>query len=123
MKVLLITDQHFGVRNDNKHFIEKYRKFYSKIVIPFLKASGIKTILCLGDTFDRRKYVNFMSLDAAREMWFDPIDELGCHMTTLIGNHDIYYKNTLTINAIKELSAENDELRKRLDALEGNSNL
>ena len=27
------------------------------------------------------------------------------------------------INAIKELSAENDELRKRLDALEGNSNL
>ncbi len=110
MKVLLITDQHFGVRNDNKHFIEKYRKFYSKIVIPFLKASGIKTILCLGDTFDRRKYVNFMSLDAAREMWFDPINELGCHMTTLIGNHDIYYKNTLRINALNELLGEYDNI-------------
>ena len=37
MKVLLITDQHFGVRNDNQYFIEHYRKFYSEIVIPFLK--------------------------------------------------------------------------------------
>ena len=30
MKLLLITDQHFGVRNDNKHFINHYKKFYSK---------------------------------------------------------------------------------------------
>ena len=27
MKLLLITDQHFGVRNDNKHFINHYKKF------------------------------------------------------------------------------------------------
>ena len=58
MKILLITDQHFGVRNDNQYFIEHYRRFYSKIVIPFLKASGIKEIINLGDTFDRRRYIN-----------------------------------------------------------------
>ena len=103
MKILLITDQHFGVRNDNLHFVEHYKKFYSKIVIPFLKASGIKEIINLGDTFDRRKYVNFMSLEAAKEMWFDPVKELGCKMTALIGNHDIYYKNTLRINSPEEL--------------------
>ena len=103
MKILLITDQHFGVRNDNLHFVEHYRKFYSKIVIPFLKASGIKEIINLGDTFDRRKYVNYMSLEAAKEMWFDPVKELGCKMTALIGNHDIYYKNTLRINSPEEL--------------------
>ena len=103
MKILLITDQHFGVRNDNLHFVEHYRKFYSNIVIPFIKASGIKEIINLGDTFDRRKYVNFMSLEAAKEMWFDPVKELGCKMTALIGNHDIYYKNTLRINSPEEL--------------------
>ena len=103
MKILLITDQHFGVRNDNQNFIEHYRKFYGSIVIPFLKASGIKEIINLGDTFDRRKYVNFMSLEAAKEMWFDPVKELGCKMTALIGNHDIYYKNTLRINSPDEL--------------------
>ena len=103
MKILLITDQHFGVRNDNPHFINNYRKFYSKIVIPYIKASGIDTIICLGDTFDKRRSINFMSLDESREMWFDPITELGCTMHMLIGNHDIYYKNTLRVNAPEQL--------------------
>tara|TARA_E500000081_G_scaffold100749_1_gene101865 strand:+ start:1880 stop:2911 length:1032 start_codon:yes stop_codon:yes gene_type:complete len=103
MKILLITDQHFGVRNDNLHFVEHYRKFYSNIVIPFIKASGIKEIINLGDTFDKRRSINYMSLEAAKEMWFDPVKELGCKMTALIGNHDIYYKNTLRINSPEEL--------------------
>ena len=103
MKILLITDQHFGVRNDNLYFVEHYKKFYSKIVIPFLKASGIKEIINLGDTFDKRRYINYMSLEAAKEMWFDPVKELGCKMTALFGNHDIYYKNTLRINSPEEL--------------------
>ena len=103
MKILLITDQHFGVRNDNQHFIDHYKKYYSTIVIPFLKASGIKEIINLGDTFDKRRSINYMSLEAAKEMWFDPVKELGCNMTALIGNHDIYYKNTLRINSPEEL--------------------
>ena len=106
MKILLITDQHFGVRNDNQHFINHYRKFYSKVVIPFIKASGIKEIISLGDSFDRRRYINFHSLDEAKEMWFDQLIKLGCNHTMLIGNHDIYYKNTLKINAPHEILGE-----------------
>ena len=86
MKVLLITDQHFGVRNDNIHFIEHYKKFYGKIVVPFIKASGIDTVLCLGDTFDKRRSINFMSLEAAKDMWFTPLEEMGVKMHMLVGN-------------------------------------
>ena len=106
MKILLITDQHFGVRNDNQHFINHYRRFYSKVVIPFIKASGIKEVISLGDTFDRRRYINFNSLEEAKEMWFDQLIKLGCNHTMLIGNHDIYYKNTLKINAPHEILGE-----------------
>ena len=106
MKILLITDQHFGVRNDNEHFINHYKKFYGQVVIPFIKASGIKEIISLGDTFDRRRYINFHSLDEAKEMWFDQLIKLGCNHTMLIGNHDIYYKNTLKINAPHEILGE-----------------
>ena len=106
MKILLITDQHFGVRNDNQHFIEHYKKFYSEIVIPFIKASKIDTIINLGDTFDKRRSINFMSLDEAKDMWFDPLRDLNVSMTMLIGNHDIYYKNTLRVNAPTELLGE-----------------
>ena len=106
MKILLITDQHFGVRNDNQAFINLYKKFYSNIVIPFLKASKIKTVIALGDTFDRRRSINFMSLNEAKEMWFNPLEDMGVKMHMLTGNHDIYYKNTLRINAPRELLGE-----------------
>lgn len=106
MKILLITDQHFGVRNDNQHFIDHYKKFYGKVVIPFIDAYNIDTVIALGDTFDKRRSINFMSLEAAKEMWFSPLEERGVQMHMLVGNHDIYYKNTLRINAPSELLGE-----------------
>jgi DNA repair exonuclease SbcCD nuclease subunit len=99
MKVLVITDQHFGVRNDSLVYVDYYRKFYSNVVAPFIKKFNIKHVLCLGDTFDRRKSVNFNSLEAAKDMWFDTLETMGVQMTMLVGNHDIYYKNTLRVNA------------------------
>ena len=47
-----------------------------------------------------------MSLDSAKEMWFDQLVKLGCNHTMLIGNHDIYYKNTLRVNAPHEILGE-----------------
>ncbi len=110
MKILLITDQHFGVRNDNQNFIDHYRKFYGEVVLPFIDANGIDTIVCLGDTFDKRRSINFMSLEAAKEMWFDPLLERNVHMHMLVGNHDIYYKNTLRVNAPNELLGGYDNI-------------
>ena len=57
--------------------IEHYKKFYGQIVIPFIEKLGIKEIINLGDTFDKRRSINYMSLDEAKSMWFDPITELG----------------------------------------------
>lgn len=99
MKILLITDQHFGVRNDNQFFIEMYKKFYTNVVIPYIDENNINEIICLGDTFDKRKSINFNSLESAQDMWFTPLAVRGITMTMLCGNHDIYYKNTLKINA------------------------
>ena len=103
MKILLITDQHFGVRNDNPSFIDHYRKFYKDVVLPFIDAHKIDTVIALGDTFDKRRSINFMSLEAAKEMWFNPLQERNVRMHMLVGNHDIYYKNTLRVNAPGEL--------------------
>lgn len=110
MNVLLITDQHFGVRNDNQVFVDKYKKFYSKVVVPFISKYGITEVIALGDTFDKRKSINFASLDAAKEMWFTPLADMGVHLTMLVGNHDIYYKNTLRVNAPDLLLGEYDNI-------------
>ena len=50
--------------------------------------------------------INFNSLDESKEMWFDPLKEMGVRMDMLVGNHDIYYKNTLRVNAPDELLGE-----------------
>jgi DNA repair exonuclease SbcCD nuclease subunit len=109
-KILLITDQHFGVRNDSLVFSTFYREFYTNVVIPFIKKSKIKHVIALGDTFDRRKSINFNSLDLAKDMWFTPLHELGVKLTMLVGNHDIYYKNTIRINAPQLLLGEYDNI-------------
>lgn len=108
--VLLITDQHFGVRNDNQNFVEKYRQFYNNVVIPAIDEYSINRVICLGDTFDKRKSINFASLDAAKEMWFQPLWDRRVQMLMLCGNHDIYYKNTLKVNAPKLLLNEYDNI-------------
>ena len=105
-KVLIITDQHFGVRNDNQHYVDRYRKFYTETVLPLIDKEGITEILNLGDTFDRRKGVNFSSLEAAKDMWFRPLQDRGVKMTMLLGNHDIYFKNTLRVNSPELLLGE-----------------
>jgi DNA repair exonuclease SbcCD nuclease subunit len=99
MKVAIITDQHFGARNDSQLFLDFFGKFYNETFFPTLDANGIDTVLILGDTFDRRKYVNFYSLQRSKEMFFDKLAERNITVHMLAGNHDTYYKNTNDVNS------------------------
>lgn len=99
MKVAIITDQHFGARNDSVAFLDFYQKFYDNVFFPTLEENGITTLLILGDTFDRRKYVNFYALQRAKEMFFDKLAAANIRVYMLAGNHDTYYKNTNGVNS------------------------
>ncbi len=106
MKVAVITDQHFGVRGDSILFLDYYEKFYRDVFFPTLDARGINTVLDLGDTFDRRKYVNFVTLRRAKQMYFDPLKERGITVHSVVGNHTTYFKNTNDINTMDLLLKE-----------------
>lgn len=64
----------------------------------------------LGDIFDRRKYVNFDTLDRCRDYWFDEISRRNLNLHCIIGNHDIYFKNTNRVNAPSLLMGEYDNM-------------
>ena len=106
MKVAIITDQHFGARNDSIAFLDFFQKFYDNTFFPTLDENNIDTVLILGDTFDRRKYVNFYALDRAKKMFFDKLEERGIRVHMLAGNHDTYYKNTNEVNSPELLLTE-----------------
>ena len=99
MKVAIITDQHFGARNDSIAFLDFFQKFYDNIFFPTLVTNNISTVLILGDTFDRRKYVNFYALQRAKEMFFNRLASAGVTVHMLAGNHDTYFKNTNDVNS------------------------
>ena len=110
LKIALITDQHFGARNDSTRVHDYFQKFYNNIFFPTLEERGIDTVIDLGDTFDRRKYISFSSLKRAKDMFFDPLAEKNIKMHVLVGNHDAYYKNTLEINSVDLLMEEYDNI-------------
>lgn len=110
MKVAIITDQHFGARNDSTHFLDFYEKFYDEVFFPTLKSAGIDTVLILGDTFDRRKYVNFFTLKRTKQMFFDRLADQNIQVHMLAGNHDTYFKNTNDVNSVDLLLAEYDNI-------------
>lgn len=98
MKVCLLGDTHFGVRGDAKVFHQYFEQFYDNL-IAYLTENNIKTVIQLGDLFDRRKYVNFYTLSECRRYFFDRLRDSGIELHTLIGNHDIFWKNTLGVNS------------------------
>ena len=106
MKVAIITDQHFGARNDSTHFLDYFEKFYAETFFINLDTQSIDTVLILGDTFDRRKYINFYSYKRTREMFFDKLAAREIKVFMLAGNHDTYFKNTNEVNSVRLLLQE-----------------
>jgi len=81
-----------------------------EVFFPELVRRGIKTVIHMGDCFDRRKYINFNILKNCKEYFFDRFEELDidCHM--IAGNHDTYFKNTNTVNSPHLLLGDYDRI-------------
>ena len=103
MKFAVLNDTHAGVRNDSIHFHEYMRRFYEEVFFPYCIENDIKHIVHLGDYFDKRTGINFLSLQRNKEHFIEPLIENGMTMDLTLGNHDLYYKNTSEVNSCDAL--------------------
>lgn len=106
MKIAIINDTHFGARNDNQVFADYFKKFYDNVFFPTLKERDVKTIFVAGDLIDRRKYINFVTLNNVKQTFMEPAFEAGIEVHVAVGNHDTYYKNTNKVNSVRSLFAD-----------------
>lgn len=108
MKILNLGDWHLGVKADDE-WTQNIQRDGIKQAIEVSKEHGIKTWIQYGDIFDVRKAVTHKTMEFSREI-MKLLDEAGIEMHTIVGNHDMHYKNTIHPNAITELLDKYDHV-------------
>lgn len=109
MKISIITDLHLGVRNNSQFFIEKQEDFLYNQFIPYLTENQIDTVWMLGDFFENRKMISTQVLNKAHQ-FLQKLEDLGIHSYFLIGNHDVAFKNTNTVNSLVPVTKAFDKV-------------
>ena len=103
MKIAILNDTHCGCRNSSDIFMQYQERFYGEVFFPYLLENNITQILHLGDYYDNRKTINLKALNHNRQIFLDKLREYNIHMDIIPGNHDVYFKNTIELNSLKEL--------------------
>ena len=86
MKIAIVTDTHFGARNDNQNFNEYFYKFYENVFFPYLKDKGITTCVHMGDVVDRRKFISYRIANDFRKRFIGQFqkDGIDLHIMSII---------------------------------------
>lgn len=121
---ILLSDTHFGVKNNSVTWLNSQLKFFTDQVIPTLKKyknSGCEVVLShLGDLFDSRSSVNPMIVYNVNNIlkltaeWCDRVIIIG-------GNHDYYsptYSKSYNINTLDLLKLDDSKFSVITDSAE-----
>jgi DNA repair exonuclease SbcCD nuclease subunit len=118
MKIAIITDTHWGVRNDHQAFLDNNKKFLDDIFFPYIDDHSIVDVIHLGDLVDRRKYLNINTAKRLRDDFIRPLHSRGIRIHLTIGNHDTYYKNTNSVNSIREFYKDDFTIYEQAETVE-----
>lgn len=82
---------------------------------PTIDQQQISVVFDLGDTFDRRKFVNFVTLSRCKQFFFDQLAKRNIEYHAIVGNHSTYFKNTNYVNSMDQLLTQYDNINIYVD--------
>lgn len=109
MKVALITDLHLGYKENtiqSKMMYDTLDWFFD-----YIQKQNIKNIFVLGDIFNSRTNIDFMTIKNTYDHFINPIIQNNINAYIIAGNHDCYYKNTNEIYSVELLFSHIQNLR------------
>ena len=103
-KFILIGDTHFGIKNFNEAFFKNQLKLFNEQIFPYMKDNNIEYIIQTGDLFDNRVTIDINFLDTFMKNFVNILEEKNIKLVTILGNHDVYFKNRVDVNLSKYIS-------------------
>lgn len=98
----IISDLHLGAKNHNKSIFNTQMHFFQEQFFPYLLKHDIKTVFHLGDLAHNRNIIDLWILQELKTRFFSFFEKNKIEFITLLGNHDIYYRNTLDYSFPRE---------------------
>lgn len=103
--IAIFTDLHLGIHKDSKLWLELCEKSVD-FVIAECKARHIQKIIFGGDWLHNRSFINVNTLNVAIRC-INKLTEAFDEIFFVIGNHDIYLKNSVEVHSLKFLELLN----------------
>jgi len=104
-RIWFISDTHLGVRNSSAEWIEIIDEYFEQFFFPtvqeHLRPGDI--LIHAGDFYDSRQSVNLRVLDQGVRITERLANTFSEGVWMLVGNHDIFGKNSNEINSLKSL--------------------
>ena len=97
MKIAIITDTHFGARNDSVVFNNYFYKFWEETFFPYLKNNNINEVIHLGDVMDRRKFVSYKIAQDFRERFLQVFDDNKINLSFNISESERFYIERINV--------------------------
>jgi len=103
-RIWLITDTHFGVRNNSGEWMEIISEYFNDWFIPLVKKNYQPgdILVHLGDVYDSRQSLNLKVLNLGIDV-FEKLSEVFDGIYVMVGNHDLWGKTSNDINSLKSL--------------------
>jgi DNA repair exonuclease SbcCD nuclease subunit len=104
-RLWIITDTHLGIRNSSEEWIQIMKKYFFEWFIPKVKKEYKPgdVLLHLGDVYDSRQSINLKVLNLCVEIFGELSKVFEDGVYVIIGNHDIYSKESNDINSLASL--------------------
>lgn len=100
--MIVLGDLHLGIKNfDRQIYLSMID--YLKGVIDYSAEKDDKVIFQLGDMFNNRTTTNILFLEEVKEL-FNYLKEKEVVLHSLLGNHDIYYRERKDISLVKHFN-------------------
>jgi len=100
-RIWMVSDTHLGCRSNAVEWMEIIEDYFFNFFIPLIKREYREgdILYHLGDVFDNRQSVNLMAQHLAIRV-FEALADIFPETHVIVGNHDIYRKNSNDISSV-----------------------